>query len=297
MEVISLNERERSTTILNTTPPSDSTADGLDDLALDNGENVTPFDDNDDSTIADDSEAAAADANTGAWTKKNKLLASIIAGTALLCAVGAGGGVAAHNARMNAAKTCPAPVAPPVDGISGGGGAKASKSSLPVLTDSLVGEEEVEVSAINEVGGVRRGLVANNNHQQEVVVTPIGGEGAYYHIPKVVEDKRKNRMLAEHLGHRAVVTSSFSWGDYLNGVKFGFGGGRRLGLEDVVSEVEEIGDGEEEVTVGEAEDPSVVAANGGGSKGSKSGSGGSKGSKSVRIPEVSCIVVWCDLCD
>jgi len=301
MEVISLNERERSTTILNTTPPSDDTADGLDDLALDNGENVTPFDnDYDDSTIAaDDSEAATANAadaaNTGVWTKKNKLLASIIAGTALLCAVGAGGGVAAHNARMNAAKYCPAPVAPPpVDGINGGGGAKAAKSAsgggkagkaVPCVcldTDDdcgcapLTPEEEVAPP-------LRRVLLEK---EQEEVVTPIGGEGAYYHIPKVVEDKRKNRMLAEHLGHRAVVTSSFSWGDYLNGVKFGFGGGggnngRRLGLEDVVSEVEEIGGGEEEVvTVGETEDPSVVAATGGGSKGSKSGSGGTKGSKS-----------------
>lgn len=47
----------------------------------------------------------------GVWNRKNKLLLSLIATSAILCAAAAGvGGVSAHRARMaNAANSCPLP--------------------------------------------------------------------------------------------------------------------------------------------------------------------------------------------
>jgi hypothetical protein len=196
MEVISLNERDRSATILNTAPPSDD----YDDVTLD----VVVGQEADDFVapnefINDDDEAAAVANNNGegggTWNK-NKLLLSIIAGTAMLCAVAAGGGVAAHNARMaaSAANNCPtAGIRPPPVAI---GSAKTLKSG---------------------------GRIVRNLEEDETIITT---GGAYYpDIPKTIEDKRKNRMLAEHLGHKA---ASFAWLDYyLDGLKFAFTNGNK----------------------------------------------------------------------
>lgn len=193
MEVISLNERDRSATILNTAPPSDD----YDDVTLD----VVVGQEADDFVapnefINDDDEAAAVANNEGGGTwNKNKLLLSIIAGTAMLCAVAAGGGVAAHNARMAAstANNCPtATIRPPPAAI---GSAKMTPKS-----------------------GGRRNL-----DEDETIITTGGAH--YRDIPKTIEDKRKNRMLAERLGHKA---ASFAWLDYyLDGLKFVFTNGNK----------------------------------------------------------------------
>jgi len=191
MEVISLNERDRSTTILNTAPPSDDYDDVTRDVVV--GQEADEFvPPNEFANDDDDNNGGLG----GTWNKKHKLLLSIIAGTAMLCAVAAGGGVAAHNARMaaSAANNCPtAGIRPPPVAI---GSAKTLKSG---------------------------GRIVRNLEEDETIITT---GGAYYpDIPKTIEDKRKNRMLAEHLGHKA---ASFAWLDYyLDGLKFAFTNGNK----------------------------------------------------------------------
>jgi len=190
MEVISLNERDRSTTILNTAPPSDDYDDVTRDVVV--GQEADEFvPPNEFANDDDDNNGGLG----GTWNKKHKLLLSIIAGTAMLCAVAAGGGVAAHNARMAAstANNCPtATIRPPPAAI---GSAKMTPKS-----------------------GGRRNL-----DEDETIITTGGAH--YRDIPKTIEDKRKNRMLAERLGHKA---ASFAWLDYyLDGLKFVFMNGNK----------------------------------------------------------------------
>ena len=213
MEVISLDDRVRSTTVLNTAAPSDFTT-------VYNDDNYDDAPDAFNDQLAEADLAADAAANEGMWTRRNKLLLSLIGGSALLCAIATGSGVAAHRARVANLNSCPVGMMPNVGASSSvnppsAASAKSSKSptaksskstSGPVPTRRMLTGATVPATVVEEAEDT------------------VGG--AYYpSVPKTVEDKRKNRMLAEHLGQRD-ASSTLSWrlknlGEMMPNLNFG----------------------------------------------------------------------------
>eukprot|EP00984_Skeletonema_dohrnii_P024703 scaffold13838_cov104-Skeletonema_dohrnii-CCMP3373.AAC.1 len=196
MEVIPLDDRVRSTTVLNTATPSDFTT-------VYNDDNYDDAPDAFNDQLAADDLAAEAAANEGMWTRRNKLLLSLIAGSALLCAIATGSGVAAHRARVANLNSCPVGLVPV--GASG-----PSPSGPPASAKSSKSPTAKSSKSTSGPAPTRRALTgatvpATVEEEEEVT------GGAYYpEVPKTVEDKRKNRMLAEHLGQRD-ASSTLTW--------------------------------------------------------------------------------------
>jgi hypothetical protein len=140
----------------------------------------------------------------GVWNRKNKLLLSLIATSAILCAAAAGvGGVSAHRARMaNAANSCPLPDA-----------AEFMRTPSPKSTKvpSVKSTKQPSVKSSGFDRMLTGEMVVPEVHE-EVAATTQGGL-AYPVIPKTVEHKRKNRVLAEQLGQKE---ASISWLNGLN---------------------------------------------------------------------------------
>mmetsp|Transcript_26606 Transcript_26606/g.53332 ORF Transcript_26606/g.53332 Transcript_26606/m.53332 type:complete len:414 (+) Transcript_26606:38-1279(+) len=166
MAVASFNDSHRSTAVLNTAAPSD--AEGQEsDLAT---YHSSSYDEGYDAAAAaatfGDDEAAVAGGG-GIWSRRNKLLMSLIAGSAFLCAVSTGG-AAAYKARMANANSSSKCFIDELDlvAVSSGASSKASKS-------------------LN-----RRDLIEATVDEEAIMST-----GAYYpDAPKMVEDKRADRM-------------------------------------------------------------------------------------------------------
>eukprot|EP00574_Skeletonema_japonicum_P000277 CAMPEP_0201738646 /NCGR_PEP_ID=MMETSP0593-20130828/45359_1 /ASSEMBLY_ACC=CAM_ASM_000672 /TAXON_ID=267983 /ORGANISM="Skeletonema japonicum, Strain CCMP2506" /LENGTH=851 /DNA_ID=CAMNT_0048232873 /DNA_START=80 /DNA_END=2636 /DNA_ORIENTATION=- len=226
MEVIPLDNRVRSTTVLNTTDDGLSSSANttpeatiFPDAAFNNDD--VAYSEDEDLALPNDDDADAAAAG-GVWTRKNKLLAGLVAGSALLCAVATGGGIAASRSRMSSANKCfVSDLNPPPSYVGGGGksgksgstyspGGKSGKSGS---TYSPGGKSGKSGTITTTVGTTRaRSLTgatvaASSSAQQEEeedILRKAGLTAHYPIIPKTVEDRRKNRMLAEHLGQPEV---------------------------------------------------------------------------------------------
>eukprot|EP00577_Skeletonema_sp_RCC1716_P005346 CAMPEP_0113435340 /NCGR_PEP_ID=MMETSP0013_2-20120614/36222_1 /TAXON_ID=2843 ORGANISM="Skeletonema costatum, Strain 1716" /NCGR_SAMPLE_ID=MMETSP0013_2 /ASSEMBLY_ACC=CAM_ASM_000158 /LENGTH=766 /DNA_ID=CAMNT_0000325705 /DNA_START=128 /DNA_END=2428 /DNA_ORIENTATION=- /assembly_acc=CAM_ASM_000158 len=198
MEVIPLDDRVRSTTVLNTAAPSDFTTVYHDNYEIDAD------------ALAEDDLAADAAANEGMWTRRNKLLLSLIGGSALLCAIATGSGVAAHRARVANLNSCPAGMVPNVgatpDHFDPTTPASGKSSKGPTAKSSKSTSGPPPTLPPPTVRALTGATVPATVNEEEVSVG-----GAYYpSVPKTVEDKRKNRMLVEHLGQRD-ASSTLSW--------------------------------------------------------------------------------------
>ena len=204
--MIPLDDRIRSTTVLNSTTASDAP-----DF------NATVYHDDDDASalpLDDDSFDNAAAANGGLWTRKNKLLLTLVAGSALLCAVATGGGIAAHRARVSANRCFDGGIAAGME-MSSSGGAKSSKSpstkssKAPSAKSSKAPTSDVPVPVRRLSGEMEQ---VDADEQEQDMLRKAGLTAAYPVIPKTVEDRRKNRMLAQHLGQPDVAENEgVSW--------------------------------------------------------------------------------------
>ena len=204
MEVIPLDSRDRSTTILNTAAPSDAY-----NYTPDNTTNNDAVSSNIIDTVVaetDPQQRSLGPANKSPlFTRRNKLLLTIAAATALLCAMAAGSGVAIHRARMNAANRCFVEDALISNGSGVVGGSKSSKSpkskssKSPKSSGSPITRMLTGSSSSSVVG-----------YEEEEESLTASGLMAYYPSgTKRVEHKRMNRMLAEHLGE--VDGGGLSW--------------------------------------------------------------------------------------
>jgi len=256
MEVIPLDDRVRSTTVLNTATPSDFTTVYHDNYEIDAD------------ALAEDDLAADAAANEGMWTRRNKLLLSLIAGSALLCAIATGSGVAAHRARVANLNSCPAGMVPNVGATpdpSPPTPAKSSKS--PTAKSSKSPTAKSSKSTLTDPTETRMltgATVPATVNEEEGFVG-----GAYYpSVPKTVEDKRKNRMLVEHLGQRD-ASSTLSWRlKNLGEMMMNFGG-------DEEKEQQQRLNYERRLATKSSKSPSTKSSKSPTAKSSKSGDGGS----------------------
>ena len=185
----------------------------------------------------DDTEAPPP-AGGGVWNRKNKLLLSLIATSAVLCAAGAGGGVAARKARMvnaNAANGCVAAVPATWEFDSAPTpGPKSTKQ--PSVKSSK--QPSVKSSSKSSGTAPKRMLtgemVVPKVHDDVAATTPQQGL-AYPVIPKTVEHKRKNRVLAAQLGQKETsINNWFKKNINLGGGFFGDMGFFRKGHDEVV---------------------------------------------------------------
>ena len=212
MEVIQLDDRINSTTILNTASPSDAPedvtnvyTDDYNDGNFNEGDAPILLDDEDLSPAEAGATAAAAGGGLMAGLSRNKLLLALLAGSALLCAMATGGGVAIRRARVNASRKCTvADLVPGIGALSPGapGTTKSSKSpgttksSKSPSTASLVTTKSTSTNKSAGGGGAptRRRLVENNYLEEE-------GEG--WIVGKGEEAHGHRRRLQNHLLRRS----------------------------------------------------------------------------------------------
>eukprot|EP00985_Skeletonema_marinoi_P014159 scaffold7123_cov161-Skeletonema_marinoi.AAC.12 len=166
MAVASFNDSHRSTAVLNTAAPSDAEGQESDLATYHSSSYDEGYDAAAGAATFGDDEAAVAGGG-GIWSRRNKLLMSLIAGSAFLCAVSTGG-AAAYKARMANANSSSKCFIDELDlvAVSSGASSKASKSPN------------------------RRDLIEATVDEEAIMST-----GAYYpDAPKMVEDKRADRM-------------------------------------------------------------------------------------------------------
>jgi len=166
MAVASFNDSHRSTAVLNTAAPSDAEGQESDLATYHSSSYDEGYDAAAGAATFGDDEAAVAGGG-GIWSRRNKLLMSLVAGSAFLCAVSTGG-AAAYKARMANANSSSKCFIDELDlvAVSSGASSKASKSPN------------------------RRDLIEATVDEEAIMST-----GAYYpDAPKMVEDKRADRM-------------------------------------------------------------------------------------------------------
>ena len=109
MEVIPLDDRINSTTILNTASPSDALPEDVTNVYATDDYNDGNGNFNEAPILEDEDLPPPPTGTAGglmAGLSRNKLLIALLAGSALLCAMATGGGVAIRRARVNATRKC-----------------------------------------------------------------------------------------------------------------------------------------------------------------------------------------------